>query len=328
MISKMDNQKGSRIGIVLNGSPLFNGEAGSGWSNIRKMLLDRNLLDCIVALPKNLFYGTDITTYLWILDNKRPAERLNKVLFINAAHTEYTKLLQKNLGKKRFEISEEGAKDILTMYREYKDAIRDIVYEKTGEVEQLQVARLLDYDDFRYTTVVTRRPLRLWYENITEKYTTLCEDEDFDADAKKNAILKTVSEIDGIDEKRSDCEFFAYLKAKKIKYTAAELKLLRTMFGTISEEAPEVHEKPLDVESDLVADTNLNDTEKIPQKQDIDKYFAKEVLPYAPDAWMDRTKDKLGVEFPFTRIFYKYRPLRSVDEILAELRSLDDSINI
>lgn len=328
MISKMDNQKGSRIGIVLNGSPLFNGEAGSGWSNIRKMLLDRNLLDCIVALPKNLFYGTDITTYLWILDNKRPAERLNKVLFINAAHAEYTKLLQKNLGKKRFEISEEGAKDILTIYREYADAIRDIVYEKTGEVEQLQVARLLDYDDFRYTTVATRRPLRLWYENIAEEYVSLCEDEEFDANAKKNAILKTVSEVDGIDEKRSDCEFFTYLRAKKIKYTAAELKLLRTMFGTISEEAPEVHEKPLDTKSDFVADTNLNDTEKIPQKKDIEEYFAQEVLPFAPDAWMDRTKDKLGVEFPFTRIFYKYRPLRPVDAILAELSSLDDSINI
>lgn len=208
MISKMDNQKGSRIGIVLNGSPLFNGEAGSGWSNIRKMLLDRNLLDCIVALPKNLFYGTDITTYLWIIDNKRPVERLNKVLFINASHTEYTKLLQKNLGKKRFEISEDGAKDILTMYREYTDAIRDIVYDKTGEVEQLQVARLLDYDDFRYTTVATRRPLRLWYENITEKYAALCEEENFDANAKKNAILKTVSETENINDKRSDSEFF------------------------------------------------------------------------------------------------------------------------
>lgn len=159
MISKMDNQRGSRIGIVLNGSPLFNGDAGSGWSNIRKMLLDRNLLDCIVALPKNLFYGTDITTYLWILDNKRPTERLNKVLFINAAHAEYTKLLQKNLGKKRFEVSEEGAEDILTMYKDYQDAWRDIVYEKTNEVEQLQVARLLDYEDFCYTTVATRRPL-------------------------------------------------------------------------------------------------------------------------------------------------------------------------
>lgn len=170
--------------------------------------------------------------------------------------------------------------------------------------------------------------MRLWYENISEKYAVLSEDEDFDANARKNVILKTVSETDGIDEKRSDSEFFTFLKARKIKYTAAELKLLRTSFGTISEDAPEVHEKPLDTKSSFVADTNLNDTEKIPQKQDINEYFAQEVLPYAPDAWMDRTKDKLGVEFPFTRIFYKYRPLRSADAILAELRSLDDSINI
>ena len=273
MIAKMDNQQGSRIGIVLNGSPLFNGDAGSGWSNIRKMLLDRNLLDCIVALPKNLFYGTDITTYLWILDNKRPADRKDKVLFINAAHAEYTKLLQKNLGKKRFEISDNGALDILSLYKEYQDASRGIVYDKTGEVEQLQIAKLLDYDDFRYTTVATRRPLRYWFENITDKYLTLCENEAFDADSKKNAILKTVSEIEGIDDKRSDSDFFAFLKNKKVKYTATEIKLLRCMFGVIDEEAPEVHEKPLDKNSDFVADTNLNDTEKIPQKQDINEYF-------------------------------------------------------
>ena len=328
MIAKMDNQQGSRIGIVLNGSPLFNGDAGSGWSNIRKMLLDRNLLDCIVALPKNLFYGTDITTYLWILDNKRPTDRKDKVLFINAAHAEYTKLLQKNLGKKRFEISENGASDILSLYKEYQDASRGIVYDKTGEVEQLQIAKLLDYDDFRYTTVATRRPLRYWFENITEKYLALCEDEAFDADSKKNAILKAVSEVEGIDEKRSDSDFFVFLKSKKVKYTAAELKLLRSMFGIIDEEAPEVHEKPLDKNSDFIADTNLNDTEKIPQKQDIDDYFEQEVLPYTPDAWMDRSKDKLGVEFPFTRIFYKYRPLRTAEAIMAELNDLDDSINL
>ena len=328
MIAKMDNQQGSRIGIVLNGSPLFNGDAGSGWSNIRKMLLDRNLLDCIVALPKNLFYGTDITTYLWILDNKRPASRKDKVLFINAAHAEYTKLLQKNLGKKRYEISPSGASDILAIYREYVDAFRDIVYEKTGEIERLQVAKLLDYDDFRYTTVATRRPLRYWFENITEKYIALCENEAFDADSKKNAILKTVSEVEGIDDKRSDRDFFAFLKSKKVKYTATELKLLRSMFGVIDEEAPEVHEKPLDENSNFVVDTNLNDTEKIPQKQDIDDYFEQEVLPYTPDAWMDRSKDKLGVEFPFTRIFYKYRPLRTAEAIMAELNGLDDSINL
>lgn len=328
MIAKMDTQQGSRIGIVLNGSPLFNGDAGSGWSNIRKMLLDRNLLDCIVALPKNLFYGTDITTYLWILDNKRPASRKDKVLFINAAHAEYTKLLQKNLGKKRYEISPSGASDILAIYREYVDAFRDIVYEKTGEIERLQVAKLLDYDDFRYTTVATRRPLRYWFENITEKYIALCENEAFDADSKKNAILKIVSEVEGIDDRRSDSDFFAFLKSKKVKYTATELKLLRSMFGVIDEEAPEVHEKPLDINSDCVADTNLNDTEKIPQKQDIVEYFEHEVLPFAPDAWMDRSKDKLGVEFPFTRIFYKYRPLRTAEAIMAELNNLDDSINL
>ena len=328
MIAKMDNQKGSRIGIVLNSSPLFNGNAGSGWSKIRSMLLDRNLLDCIVALPKNLFYGTEITTYLWILDNKRPTDRKDKVLFINAAHAEYTKLLQKNLGKKRFEISENGASDILSLYKDYKDAVRDIVYDKTGEVEQLQIAKLLDYDDFRYTTVTTRRPLRYWFENITEKYLSLCENKAFDADSKKNAILKTVSEVEGINDKRSDSDFFAFLKSKKVKYTVTELKLLRSIFGVIDEEAPEVHEKPLDKNSDCVADTNLNDTEKIPQKIDIDEYFEHEVLPYTPDAWMDRSKDKQGVEFPFSRIFYKYRPLRTAEAIMAELNSLDDSINL
>ena len=327
MVSKMDKVNGSRIGIVLNGSPLFNGDAGSGWSNIRKMLLDRNLLDTIVALPKNLFYGTDITTYLWILDNKRPAERRDKVLFIDAAHAEYTRLLQKNLGKKRFEVSEEGAEDILNIYRDFKNCTRDIRFEKTGEVEHIEVAKLLDYEDFLYTTVTVRRPLRLWYENIKDKYVQLTLDENFDPDNKKNAILKTLSEMDNIDEKRSDLEFFKYLKSNKVKTTQADIKLIRSCFGSISEEAPIVWKKPLDENGEQEIDTNLNDTEKIPMKEDIDEYFEREVLPYAPDAWMDRDKDKIGCEFPFTRIFYIYRPLRSTSEILAELAALDKEMS-
>lgn len=212
MISKMDDQAGSRIGIVLNGSPLFNGDAGSGWSNIRKMLLQRNLLDAIIALPKNLFYGTDITTYLWILDNKRPVEKYHKVLFIDAAHTkEFTYLLQKNLGKKRYEFSDEGAKEILDIYREYQSYSRDIEYEKTSELEHLEIAKLLDYDDFLYTNVAVRRPLRLWFENISAKYDTLCEGEDFNAEDKKNLILRDIAQLEGVDEKRNDHEFFAWL---------------------------------------------------------------------------------------------------------------------
>ena len=326
MISKMDDKSGSRIGIVLNGSPLFNGDAGTGWSNIRKMLLDNNLLDAIVALPKNLFYGTDITTYLWILDNKRPEEKCGKVLFINAAHKEYTNLLPKNLGKKRFEISDNGADDILSIYRAYQPCSRDIVYEKTGLTEHVEVARLLDYDDFLYTNVQVHRPLRLWFENITDKYQTLLDNEDFKPDDKKNQILKDVETLDGIDEKRSDHDFFTFLKAKKVNTTKAQKTTLRNLFGTISEDAPIVYVDPIKNEGDEVIDSNLNDTEKIPMKQNIDNYFQKEVLPFAPDAWMERGKDKVGCEFPFTRLFYKYRPLRNSDDILSELMLLDKEL--
>lgn len=327
MIAKMDSEAGSRIGIVLNGSPLFNGDAGTGWSNIRKMLLDRNLLDAIIALPKNLFYGTDITTYLWILDNKRPAERYRKVLFVDAAHSEFTTLLQKNLGKKRFEISEEGTHDIISIYKAYGPCCRDIVYDKTGETEHLEVAKLMDYDDFLYTNVAVRRPLRLWFSDIRATYEALCSNDDFKADDKKNLILREVAAIDGVDEQRSDHEFFVFLKENHVKTTKAQKKQLRDVFGSVAEDAPEVFDDPIKNCGERVADTNLNDTEKIPMKEDIDDYFRREVLPFALDAWMERDKDKVGCEFPFTRLFYKYRPLRSSEEILSELAALDSALN-
>ena len=328
MIAKMDDQAGSRIGIVLNSSPLFNGDAGSGWSNIRKMLLDRNLLDAIIALPKNLFYGTEITTYLWILDNKRPVEKYHKALFIDAAHTkEFTNLLQKNLGKKRYEISDEGAKEIFDIYKEYQSYSRDIEYEKTGELEHLEIAKLLDYDDFLYTNVAVRRPLRLWFEDISAKYDALCESEDFKAEDKKNLILRDIAQLDGVDEKRNDHDFFVWLKAQKIKTTKAQQKQIRDAFGEISEDAPIAYVDPFKNSGEWVIDTNLNDTEKIPMKRDIEEYLETEVVPFAPDVWMDRSKDKVGCEFPFTRLFYKYRPLRSSEEILEELASLDNTLN-
>ena len=328
MISKMDDQAGSRIGIVLNGSPLFNGDAGSGWSNIRKMLLERNLLDAIIALPKNLFYGTDITTYLWILDNKRPVEKYHKVLFIDAAHTkEFTNLLQKNLGKKRYEFNDEGAKEILDIYREYQSYSRDIEYENTGELEHLEIAKLLDYDDFLYTNVAMRRPLRLCFENISAKYDALCESEDFNAEDKKNLILRDIAQLEGVNEKRNDHDFFVWLKAQKVKTTKAQQKQIRDAFGETSEDAPIAYVDPFKNSGEWVIDTNLNDTEKIPMKRDIEEYFETEVVPFTPDACMDRSKDKVGCEFPFTRLFYKYRPLRSSEEILAELASLDNTLD-
>lgn len=243
MIAKMDPDGGSRIGIVLNGSPLFNGDAGSGWSNIRKSILDRDLLDAIVAIPKCLFYSTGIATYLWILDNKKPASHKGKVLFINAVdQDEFSELLQKNLGQKRYSITEAATDRIVELYRNYTDATMPL------GGEEVAVAKLMDVEDFLYTKVTVERPLR---------------------DEKGELVLK---------------------KGKP---------------------------QP---------DTALRDTERIPMKTDIDTYFKEEVLKYVPDAWMDRTKDKVGCEFPFTKVFYRYKPLRPAEEILAELLALDSEM--
>lgn len=313
MISKMD-VKGSRIGIVLNGSPLFNGDAGGGWSNIRKSFLDRNLLDCIVALPKNLFYGTDITTYLWILDNKRPESKRNKVLFIDASDKDtFAKLLQRNIGKKRYEISDSGIKKVLDIYKDYKSV------KLTINGEKVDVAKLMDYDDFFYTKVTVCRPLKLRFEDFQTK---LCEQwDDLPAGARKNLEqFKDKSELNGT---YADADFFAKLAELTGKKVSAALAKDVRRLASIDEESPAVYATPGKPETGYVANTDLNDTESIPKKQDIDEYFAREVLPFVPDAWMDRTKDKIGVEFPFTKLFYVYKPLRSNEEIFADLKALE-----
>ena len=243
MISKMDKDFGSRIGIVLNGSPLFNGDAGSGWSNIRKSLLEDDILDAIIAIPKNLFYSTDISTYLWILDNKKPESHKGKILFINASDQDtFSELLKKNLGKKRYSISDKATTGIVELYRNFTNA------ELTIGKETVTVARLMDIEDFLYTKVTVERPL---------------------LDENKKPILKK-----GMPQ----------------------------------------------------PDGNLRDTERIPFKTDIDTYFKNEVIRFAPDAWMDRTKDKIGCEFPFTKLFYRYKSPRATDVIFNDLKQLDKDI--
>ena len=313
MIYKM-NTKGSRIGIVLNGSPLFNGDAGSGWSNIRKSFLDNNLLDAIVALPKSLFYGTDISTYLWILDNKRPENKRNKVLFIDASDKDtFAALLQRNIGKKRYEISKKGTQLILKLYKDYKSASIEINGKPT------EVAKLLDYDEFFYTKVSVCRPLKLRFEDFQKKLDRQWNN--LPAGAQKNlAPFKDTTTLNG---NYTDAEFFKLVEqiiGKKV--SAALAKDMRRM-AVVDEDAPAVYATPNKKESGFVANTDLNDTESIPFKEDIGDYFAREVLPFVPDAWMDRTKDKIGVKFPFTKLFYIYKPLRNNDEIFANLKALE-----
>lgn len=314
MIYKMD-AKGSRIGIVLNGSPLFNGDAGGGWSNIRKSFLDNNLLDAIVALPKSLFYGADITTYLWILDNKRPESRKNKVLFIDASNKDvFAALLQRNIGKKRYEISKKGIQQILKFYKDYKSSTIEIDGKPT------EVAKLLDYDEFFYTKVAVRRPLKLRFEDFQKELNKQWEE--LPEGAKKN--LSPFKEMVELNGNYTDAEFFKLVEQIIGKKVAATLAKDMRRMAVVDEDAPSVYATPNKKESGFVANTDLNDSESIPFKEDIDEYFAREVLPFVPDAWMDRTKDKIGVEFPFTKLFYVYKPLRSNDEIFAELKALED----
>ena len=313
MISKMD-PTGSRIGIVLNGSPLFNGAAGSGWSEIRKMLMDRDLLDAIIALPKNLFYGTDISTYLWILDNNKPEKHKGKVLMVDATHPRYAKLLQRSLGKKRYEIPDEAIEEIVDIYGNFTDATRP-------DNEDIKVARLLDVDDFLYTTVTIYRPLRLFYTDVANKAA-----EAVSSEKVKKADKDTLEHIAAItfpEGKISDEEMFAIMRehfGKKL--TQGFVKLVRTL-GSTDPEAPTVWATPGKPESGMVIDPALTDTETIPMKEDIEEYIAREVLPFVPDAWRDPSKDKVGCEFPLTRLFYRYTPLRDSSEILADLMALE-----
>ena len=313
MISKMD-PTGSRIGIVLNGSPLFNGSAGSGWSEIRKMLMDRDLLDAIIALPKNLFYGTDISTYLWILDNNKPAERKGKVLMVDATHPRYAKLLQRSLGKKRYEIPDEAIQEIVDIYGDFTDA-------SLPGNDDIKVARLMDVEDFLYTTVTIYRPLRLFYTDIAKKAMDAANGEKV-----KKADKETLEHIAAItfpEGKITDEEMFTIMREHfGRKLTQGFVKLVRTL-GTTDPEAPAVFATPGKPDSGLVIDPALTDTETIPMKEDIHEYITREVLPFVPDAWRDPSKDKVGCEFPLTRLFYRYTPLRDSSEILADLMALE-----
>ncbi len=315
MIHKMDSN-GARIGIVLNGSPLFNGGAGSGWSDIRRYILDNNLLDAIVALPGEIFYGTGINSYLWLLDNKRPEARRDKVLFINAVHDIFSKPMQRSLGNKRVEISEPGIKDILAIYKAYQPARRLV------QGEDLEVAKLMDYDDFRYTQVTVQRPLRLHYNDVCNLITRWKEG-NLISKSDKTLYDEILHNYDDSIQ-RNDEEFMKEVELilKRKNLPQATVTKLRKL-GVVDETAPAVFVTPHDPESGFTPDPSLKDSEFISYKRDINKFFETEVQKFVPDAWLDRTQDKIGVEFPFTRIFYKYKPLRSTEEIMKDILAID-----
>ncbi len=229
MISKMED-KGGRIGIVFNGSPLFTGDSGSGESEIRKWIIENDWLECIVGLPDQMFFNTGISTYIWIVSNRKPKKRQGKVQLINGS--DFFQIMKKSLGSKRKFMTEDHMNQIT---KTYKDFIEN------------DYSKIFDNEYFGYTKVVIEQPLT--------------------------------------DEK-----------------------------GTVVK----------DKQGNPKPDGSMRDFERIPLTEDVKEYYNREVKPHLPNSWMDRDKDKIGYEINFTKYFYQYKPLRSVEEITHQLWDLEN----
>ena len=243
MLAKMRPAKdgGSRIGIVLNGSPLFTGGAGSGESEIRRYVLESDLVEAIVALPTDMFYNTGISTYVWILSNRKPEPRRGKVQLIDASGM--WQKMRKSLGSKRKELSDGHIAEITRLFGNFEEA-------SDGKKP---ISRIFKNTDFGYRTITVERPLR---------------------DEHGNLVLGSKGKLKG---------------------------------------------KPQ-------PDSSLRDSENVPLSEDVDTYFQREVLPHAPDAWIDPDKTKVGYEIPFNRHFYVFEPPRPLEEIDADLKRSTDRI--
>lgn len=313
LISKMQqpstDSTGSRIGIILNGSPLFTGGAGSGESEIRRYILENDLLDALVALPTDMFYNTGIATYVWVLSNHKPAERKGKVLLINASDMHSP--MRKSLGSKRKYLSDEVLKEIVSLYSRY---------------EESSIAKIFPSTAFGYRRITIERPLKLaFYPHDTERLANLQADKAWVKldGSLQAAILAALASF--TDDKLLSRDKFKKQFTKAlgdVKLPAPVFKLLVNHLAEQDDEAEVCKTK-----GEPEANADLRDNENVPLGEDIHEYFKREVLPHVPDAWIDTSKTDpldgqvgiVGYEIPFNRHFYQYQPPRDLAEIDADL---------
>ena len=307
---RLKRDGGGRVGIVLNGSPLFTGGAGSGESSIRQYVIENDLLDAIVAMPTDLFYNTGIATYIWILDNDKPASRKGTVQLVDA--TDQWMKMRKSLGSKRREISAEQITTIVNLY---------------GNHENSDASKIFRNDDFGYTTITVERPLQLTWAITPDRVELALAAKPLSklTDDERARLLGELAET----APTSDLPSFAKqlkdaAKRANVTLAAPQLKSLIDAFSERDDTAPVV----TDTKGNPVPDADLRDTENVPLTENIDDYIAREIAPHVENFWVDRSKDKVGYEIPFTRHFYKYVPPRSLDEIDADLNKLVRGITV
>jgi len=306
-----ERKHGSRLAIVLSGSPLFAGGAGSGESEIRRWLIENDWLEAVIALPEQMFYNTGIGTYVWIVTNRKERRRRGKVQLVDARETWTpggSPDSRRSLGDKRRHISEEQIDEIVRLY---------------GRFEEGERSKIFDNSEFGYTRVTVERPLRLCYRMTVDdkaRFLDACPDLLDDVQAIDKALgREPMSDWNAVWEDIADL-----LDERESRWTQKEQKIFRDVFTVTDSGAAQVLK---DGRADAYEpDPALRDFENVPLKQDIDEYFEREVRPHVPDAWMDRGKDRIGYEIAFNRHFYKYTPPRPLAEIDADLREAEKEI--
>ena len=324
MISKLKRPEegGGRLAIVFNGSPLFTGGAGSGESEIRRWIIENDWLEGIVALPDQLFYNTGISTYFWIVTNRKKPERRGKVQLVDAREL-FTKM-RKSLGNKRNEIGPEQIAEITRLY---------------GAFEENERVKILPNESFGFQRITVERPLRLRYEVPT-----------------RPCRRSRPRRLDEADRARAPGARDRLRASRGVSHRPTEAEMARRL-GPL----PKAHDKAVwdalavrDPDAPVIADRkgqpepdpDLRDNENVPlpgpvegydedpterlasppYRAAVDAYMAAEVLPFVADAWVDHAKTKIGYEIPLTRQFYRYVPPRPLEEIDAEIRALEEEI--
>ncbi|MGW9381558.1 type I restriction-modification system subunit M [Streptomyces albidoflavus] len=329
MISKMkpvdiNGGGGSRVAIVFNGSPLFTGAAESGESNIRRWILENDWLEAVVALPDQLFYNTGISTYFWILTNRKDADHKGKVVLLDA-RDQWVKM-RKSLGDKRKELGDgtngrpDHIGDITRLYAEALQVAEDPQHPLHGKV------KIFANEDFGYQRITVERPLKLRFEVTEETLAALAEAKPVAKLERSEEFVSAVRTLLG-SSWTTKSEAFIALKDAVVAAGltwpsgAPFAKAVRETIGVRDSEG-EVQK----IKGAPEPDTDLRDYENVPLGEDVEDYLKREVLPHVPDAWIDHTKTKIGYEIPFTRHFYVYTPPRPLAEIDAELKSLEAEI--
>ncbi len=320
LVSKMRDPRdgGSRIGIILNGSPLFTGGAGSGESEIRRYLLQNDLVEAIVALPTDMFYNTGIATYVWILSNHKAAARQGKVQLVDGSQ-HYAKM-RKSLGSKRQYITEDQISELVRLY---------------GRFEQSAQSKIFPIEAFGYRRITVERPLRLNFQTSAERLGKMLEEKAIQKldSAAQQQLMAALQAMDASVLHRNREQFSKQLKkaltAHGVSLSTPELKAL---LNALSERDPEAD--ICTTKGQPEADAGLRDIENVPLGESVHGYFQREVIPHVPDAWIDESKTDaldgevgiVGFEIPFNRHFYVFQPPRPLADIDRDLKACTDRI--